>query len=147
MKKGKFVEFISALLIFLFLYAAFSKLFNREELHSDMYNQPIPRWLSFLLVWTLPPSEIAIACCLLFERTRRLGLFAAAGLLSVFTLYIAAILLHFFSWTPCSCGGVFKKLGWQEQLLVNLGFIVLTVLGILAVTKERARRGNTIIHH
>jgi len=144
------MEFISGSLILLFTYAAFSKLFDLEAFSGDLHNQPIPRWLASFLIRVLLPLEILIACCLLFQRTKKIGLYASLGLLSVFSVYIVAVLLHFFPRTPCSCGGLFKHLSWQEQLWVNLGFMALSLTGILVEARKQEKsinKRNSIIHH
>ncbi len=130
MKKSKIIEIFAGLLILLFVYAAFSKLFDHQKFSEDMHNQPFPRWMASFFVWSVPSIELLISGCLLFERTRKTGFYASLFLLTLFTLYIAAILLHFFPRTPCSCGGVIRKLSWQQHLWFNLFFMTLSVAGI-----------------
>ena len=122
--------FVPALLVLLFMYTGFTKLFAPVAFLDTLYKQPFPHAMSDWLAYAVPAGEITVAACLLFERTRTAGLFGAFGLLTLFTLYIAAILLHFFYKTPCSCGGVFRHLSWQQHLWVN---ILLTGLAITAL--------------
>lgn len=78
----------------------------------------------------VPVSEIIICVLLLFPRYKPAGLFAAYGLMVMFTAYIF-IILNYTSFVPCSCGGVLEKLGWQSHLIFNMFFVFLAVLGII----------------
>lgn len=147
MKKGKIVSVIYALLVLLFMYTACSKLLDLETFRGNMYNQRVPRWGATLLIWGLPPAEIAVVCCLLFRRTQRMGLYLSLTLLTIFSIYITAILLHFFSKTPCSCGGIFHHMTWQQHLWFNLTFIVLIILALSLDEKSPPPSNHAIIHH
>lgn len=125
------VEIISALLILLFLYAALSKWMDMAAFTKAMHNQPFPHWMADTLAWTLPPVEIAVAILLMFRRTQLIGFTASLILMTLFTLYILAILLHLFPRVPCSCGGVIKQLGWNAHLVFNLFFVFISILAIV----------------
>jgi hypothetical protein len=132
MKKRQVVlESISALLIMLFLYASVSKFLDFTRFIGEMNNQPLPNSWTPFLVWTVPSVEIAISVALIFERTRMVGLIASLALMTLFTIYAGAILLHFFAYVPCSCGGVIRKLTWPQHLVFNLFFVALSVIGII----------------
>jgi len=130
--KGHFIAFLNlagpGLLVLLFSYAGFNKLFALKDFSGTLSNQPIPHALAPLLAAGLPCLEILTAGFLLFPRTRTAGLYLSLGLLTLFTGYVAAILLHFFPRTPCNCGGLFRTLSWQEHFWVNVAFLALTVL-------------------
>ena len=130
-KRQVFLEIISALLIMLFLYASISKFLDFQRFIAEMNNQPFPNEWTPFLVWIIPPLEIAIALSLMVERTRLIGLFAALVLMTLFTIYTCFVLFHFFSYVPCSCGGVIRKLTWNQHLVFNLFFVVLSVTGIV----------------
>jgi putative oxidoreductase len=68
---------------------------------------------------------------LIFERTRMVGFISSFVLMTLFTIYTGAILLHFFDYVPCSCGGVIRKLTWPQHLVFNLFFVGLSVTGIV----------------
>jgi len=129
-RRQVFLESVSGLLILLFLYASISKFLDFGTFYHDLNNQPLPdSWTPFL-VWFIPCTEIAISIALLFERTRLLGFYASLVLMSLFTIYAIMILLHFFAYVPCSCGGVIKHLTWPQHLALNLLFLVLAASGI-----------------
>jgi len=130
------IELISSLLILLFLYASISKWFDFKTFVGDMNNQPFPNWMTPLLVWGVPLIEILLAIGLMFERTRTKALYGSLILMSAFTIYTLTVLMHFFSYVPCSCGGVIKKLSWSQHLFFNLFFVVITLIAIL-LRKER----------
>lgn len=130
-KRQVVLESISALLIMLFLYASVSKFLDFQRFIGEMNNQPLPNSWTPFLVWTVPSLEIAISVALIFERTRMAGFIASLALMTLFTIYAAAILLHFFEYVPCSCGGVIRKLTWPQHLVFNLFFVGLSVAGII----------------
>ena len=136
------IECISALLILLFLYASLSKFIDFKTFTGEMNNQPLPNSWTPFLVWFIPCTEIAISLALLFEYTRLLGLYASLVLMGLFTIYTVIILLHFFSYVPCSCGGVIKRLTWGQHLVFNLFFVALSVYGI---TLQRRKFFKSII--
>lgn len=131
MRRRILIEVIAALLIFLFLYASTSKWLAFGEFIGEMNNQPFPNWMTPYLVWTIPSLEVLTAGCLVFERTRLWGLWGAFALMTAFTVYTITVLLHFFQYIPCSCGGIIKNLSWKEHLVLNLFFLLLAVAGLL----------------
>jgi putative oxidoreductase len=130
-KRQVLLECASALLIMLFLYASVSKFLDFKTFTGEMNNQPLPNSWTPFLVWFIPCSEILISLALIAERTRLIGFYAALVLMGLFTLYSMAILLHFFAFVPCSCGGVIKKLTWPQHLVFNLFFVALSLTGIV----------------
>src|ERR1700735_5679553 len=130
-KKQVLLECICALLILLFLYASISKFLDFKTFIDQMNNQPLPNSWTPFLVWAIPLLEIAISIALLFEYTRLLGLYASLALMILFTVYTGIILLHFFPYIPCSCGGVIQKLTWTQHLILNLFYIALSGIGII----------------
>jgi putative oxidoreductase len=130
-KKQVTLECVCALLILLFLYASVSKFLDFKTFIGQMNNQPLPNSWTPFLVWAIPLLEIAISITLLFEYTRLLGLYAALVLLIIFTVYTGIIMLHFFAYVPCSCGGVIRKLTWGQHLILDLFYLFISVLGII----------------
>jgi putative oxidoreductase len=141
-KKQVMIECVAALLIVLFLYASLSKFLDFKTFTGEMNNQPMPNSWTPFLVWIIPCSEVAIALALLFEYTRLLGLYASVVLMALFTLYTLVILLHFFSYIPCSCGGIIKKLTWRQHLVFNFFFVALSLFGLIL---QRSQFSKTII--
>lgn len=138
-KKQLLIECICALLILLFLYASVSKFLDFRRFISEMNNQPFPNSWTPFLVWAIPLLEISISITLLFEYTRRIGLYASLALMVTFTLYTGMVLFHVFSYIPCSCGGVIQKLTWPQHLLLNLFYVVLSIAGIIIHRRNRLK--------
>jgi putative oxidoreductase len=136
MNRKIILEIISSLLILLFLYASASKFLDFSGFAGDMNNQPFPHWIKPWLLWGIPPLEVLISLALLFEKTRMAGLVASLALMLAFTIYSVLILLHFFRYVPCSCGGVIKKLTWGQHLVFDLFFVGLSLMGILFQRKR-----------
>jgi putative oxidoreductase len=130
-KKQVTLECVCALLILLFLYASISKFLDFKTFIDQMNNQPLPNSWTPFLVWAIPLLEISISVLLLFEYTRLFGLYTSLIMMVVFTIYTGIILLHFFPYIPCSCGGVITHLTWSQHLLLNLIYTALSVLGII----------------
>jgi len=130
------LEGIVALLILLFLYASVSKILDFDRFIGEMNNQPFPNSWTPFLVWAIPSLEIAIALALMIERTRMAGLIASLVLMTLFTLYTGSVLLHFFAYVPCSCGGVIRKLSWPQHMVFNLFFVALSIIGIILQRKK-----------
>ena len=130
MKKPILVTLIAALIILLFLYASLSKILSFHQFVGEINNQPLPNsWTPFLSV-AIPAAEVLISVLVAFERTRLAGFWLSLFFMSVFTVYAIVILLHGFSYIPCSCGGVIEHLTWPEHLLLNISYVVLSGLGI-----------------
>jgi uncharacterized membrane protein YphA (DoxX/SURF4 family) len=130
MQIRRLAGWIPAVLVLLFAYSGCSKLFDLESFTRTLYSQPIPQAVIPLLAIALPCLELATAVYLLFDRTRLVGLYSALALLTVFTLYIGAILIHLFSKVPCSCGGIFRWLSWGQHLWLNLTLLILAATAV-----------------
>jgi uncharacterized membrane protein YphA (DoxX/SURF4 family) len=136
MKKDIALKIICTLLVFLFVYASVSKFANWTTFVGDMNNQPFPAFVKPILVWAVPLAELAIVTLLIFDTTRLLGLYASLLLMVAFTFYTGVVLMHFFKYIPCSCGGIIKDLSWQQHLVFNLFFVVISLIGILKYPLE-----------
>jgi len=131
MKKQIVIESIVTLLVMMFLYASFSKYFDFGGFQRAMYRQPFPHTFSTILIAIIPPIEVIVSILLIAGKTRKKGLWGALILMTLFTAYIAAILLHFFPKVPCSCGGVISRLNWQQHLVFNIFFLGLAITGLI----------------
>jgi hypothetical protein len=130
MKKTTIVEIISALLLFLFLYAALSKLLDFDKFRYQISQSPFITRISRFVVWAIPISEILISVALFVRRTRSAGLYSAFFLMLLFTGYIF-IMLRYSPYLPCSCGGVLSGMSWKQHFVFNLVFTGLSLSGIV----------------
>jgi len=129
-------EIIAHMLAFLYTYTAVSKWYDWEATRISMTNQVFPEWLSTILLYSLPPAELALAILLVGRRTVGPALWISFGLLTVFTGYISLVLMGVFDRVPCSCGGVVSALGWEEHLFFNLFFLLVNSIAL----KRRSKR-------
>jgi uncharacterized membrane protein YphA (DoxX/SURF4 family) len=128
--KSIFIEVICMLYILLFVYAATSKLFDFENFQVQLGQSPLLSAFTDWISIVVPVIEYVICILILIPKFRLIGLFAAYGLMAMFTIYIF-IILHYTSFVPCSCGGVLEKLNWNQHLIFNIFFVVLAALAIL----------------
>ena len=137
MKSHSVLSVITSLLILLFIYAAVSKWLDFDRFQRQMQLQALPLFLRFSAPWFLPPLELVTGLLLLYQRTRRTGLYFALALLATFSIYILLALLQVYPRVPCSCGGVLKYMGWRTHFFFNLFFLLLTLVGIFLENRER----------
>src|SRR5579871_2588254 len=115
-KKQVTLDCVCAMLIGLFLYASTSKFLDFSTFIGQMNNQPLPNSWTPFLVWAIPLLEILASVALIFDRTRLTALYVSFGLMMIFSVYTAMVVLHFFPYVPCSCGGVIQNLTWPQHL-------------------------------
>ena len=136
MKQHVAIVLLSSLLLFLFGYTGISKLMDPEGFRTTLSRTPFIATGAAALAVAIPLAELVIVLLLLFPATRLKGLYASAGLLVLFTGYLAGMLL-FAPHLPCRCGGVISGMGWWAHVGMNVGLTGLTVWGIRGM---RARR-------
>jgi uncharacterized membrane protein YphA (DoxX/SURF4 family) len=137
MKRAALIDVIVTLIVCMYLYASSSKYFDFPAFQRAMHNQPFPSWFSTSLTWFIPPVEIAVTILLLFGKSRKTGFLASTVLMGLFTIYVAAILLHLFPRVPCSCGGIIRLLTWNQHLLFNVFFLIISFIGWRLTLKPR----------
>jgi hypothetical protein len=123
------VPVVSYLYILLFVYAAVSKILDFGNFRAQLGQSPLLSAFAGVVSYGVPAAELAIALLLSIPWSRRIGLYAAAVLMAMFSAYII-IILNFSSFVPCSCGGVLEKMGWTTHLAFNLVFVLLGMLGV-----------------
>lgn len=132
---------ISFLYAALFIYTGVSKLRDAKSFHASLNASPLLEPFAAVLTYAIPGFEILISLLLLFntelkigERTipsRKVGLIAGGGLMSLFTLYIATMLtVYDKEHLPCTCGGFISQLSWWGHIPFNLIFVVLAFYAI-----------------
>lgn len=144
MKRHLVVEVISLLFIVLFVYAAVAKLLDYEKFAIQIGQSPLLTNFAGFAAWFIPAVEISIALMLAFQKVRLIALYAAFGLMIMFTTYIFVI-LNFSDHIPCSCGGVLEKLGWREHMVFNIVFVLLALTGIVLLSGKQQAAGTVAI--
>jgi hypothetical protein len=139
MKRNHIIEIISSLLIVLFVYTALSKLLDYTSFREVLSKSPLIGGKAAAIALALPIIEGLVSALLFVPRTRLWGFYSSAALISVFTLYLA-YMINFTPKLPCSCGGVLKQMNWNQHLVFNIFFLVLSVTGLVLERKRIKRK-------
>lgn len=132
--KKSVVEIISTFLIVLYLYTGISKLITFVVFKEQLYDSPVLNNFASLISWLLPTSEFIISFLLFYPHFRIWGLYSSLVMMSIFTIYVSAIL--FIDETlPCSCGGILSELSWPGHLIFNF---LCVLINVLAIRMERS---------
>lgn len=137
----KILDWITYLFIALFIYTAASKLMTLSAFEKVLSKVPLIGNFSHFIAWTVPVLELVIGALLIIPFTKKLGLYAALGLMLVFTAYLGYMFLSMPAEDlPCSCGGVVSLLSWQQHIWFNLGFVGLGITGLILYKKQKKLR-------
>ncbi|NLR68897.1 hypothetical protein HGH92_31640 [Chitinophaga varians] len=137
MKRQSLLEVAALAYILMFSYAAASKLFDVKLFTRQLRLQPFNlSWVPFM-VWAIPTVELLVVLLLILPKYRLKGLYAAIGLMIVFTAYILVAKSGVFKYIPCSCGGVISKLTWTQHLWFNLIFLIIGLLPFIIPASRR----------
>ncbi|MFI2744501.1 MauE/DoxX family redox-associated membrane protein [Zhouia sp. PK063] len=129
------VTLISYLLVFLFIYAAVSKLLDYQKFQVQLLKSPLLTPYAHSIAWSIPLIELLVCVLLLLPQLQLLGLYAAYSLMLAFTGYIV-IILNYSPYVPCSCGGILSSMGWTTHLVFNLVVTLLSFIAILLYYKH-----------
>jgi uncharacterized membrane protein YphA (DoxX/SURF4 family) len=141
--RNKIADAVALLLILLFIYASTYKLIGFEKFHVQLTQSPLLTPFAHLISWLIIVIELAVSVLLFFRRFRLTGLFASYGVMLLFSGYIITI-TRFSRYVPCSCGGVLEAMTWNQHLLFNGVFVILTVIAILFFQKDQVNPKNGI---
>jgi len=128
--------------ILLFVYAALTKLLDYQKFVVQLGQSPILTDYAQVLAVVVPFIELGISLMLIFAKTRLKGLYAAFGLMVMFTTYIV-LASRFSDYVPCSCGGVLEGMTWTQHLIFNTVFVLLALIGILLQPNIRSVDSST----
>jgi uncharacterized membrane protein YphA (DoxX/SURF4 family) len=143
MKKNTILEIISIWFVVLFLYTGISKLMDYSVFREQIGQSPVLKPFAAWIAWMLPLGEFAVAVLLFLPHTRLKGMYATLCMMTLFTLYIGAI-LTLDDHIPCSCGGVIELLSWKGHLIFNGICIGLAASGILLQRTKRFSHAHSI---
>jgi hypothetical protein len=116
------------LLIFLMLYASISKIFEYNIFIQQLSLSPFfaighTKTVAFLVL----SLEMIIAVLFLIPRAQNIAFLSSLCLLTSFTVYIHII--QYSEFIPCSCGGILGKLSWNDHIIFNIFFIIISFFG------------------
>lgn len=129
------ITIVSYLYIFLFVYAAVSKLLDFENFQIQIGQSPLLSAFAGPLSVLVPGLELLIVLLLCISKFRFWGLLACFQLMVLFTMYIYFV-LHYSANIPCSCGGILEALGWGEHLVFNVIFLLLALVSLFLYTSQ-----------
>ncbi len=135
MRKNTAIPIIRFLLIFLFVYAATSKLAGHAMFRVQLTRFPVLGGYGSFLSWCIPAAEYIVVVLLFIPRWFLTGLYASATLLFLFTAFLI-VMVSFNTNLPCSCGGVIAQLSWKQHIAFNLFFLGLSLTGIYLKRKN-----------
>jgi len=133
MKKKVITEVIASLLVILFIYTGLMKLTDYNVFKLQLSKSPFITAYAGILSWSLPVIELTVASLLVYSKTRLKGFYASFFLMIMFTAYVYAMLNHS-DYLPCSCGGVISSMSWQQHLVFNSIFVLLSLAGIVLLS-------------
>lgn len=131
MNPHPFIILITGLLIILWAYSSFSKLYELKKFKMAMMTQVFPKWISRILIYLVPGSEIILIMLLLIPGTRLIGMYASLFMMAAFTIYVGAAVIGLYPKRPCACGGLFGRLGWEKHLKLNIVLTLIALVGVL----------------
>lgn len=127
---------MSAVILFLFVYTAISKLADHERFRDALHSSSLLRNYAGLLAWAIPVTELLIALLLFVPATRLKGLYSSLVLLLLFTMYILWMILYA-AHLPCRCGGFISELSWKQHVWFNVFFIGVSIAGIISSKRNK----------
>jgi len=141
MNRQIIITVCTALLILLFVYTGIYKILTPGIMEMDLSKPEQPeilKNLSTLLAYAIPLSELTIASMLLSSKYRKIGFLSAFVLMLLFTGYVVYILYNYHQGVrrPCTCGGIFRTLTWENHLIVNIFFTSIALFGFFYTRKK-----------
>ncbi|AZA73781.1 MauE/DoxX family redox-associated membrane protein [Chryseobacterium indoltheticum] len=133
--KTRFVEIVSYFFILLFCYASISKILDFENFQIQIAQSPLLSAFADIVSYSVLIIELLVSSVLVFEKTRRLGLYCSFVLMIAFTVYIYLI-LNYSDFIPCSCGGILEDMDWKTHLIFNIATVILAAVAIFLQSAE-----------
>ncbi|WP_316846852.1 MauE/DoxX family redox-associated membrane protein [Pedobacter psychrodurus] len=121
--------------LFLFAISAYDKITDHERFLKGLAKVKYVGNFAPAVSYLVPIGEIAVCLLLSISKTVRLGLYGFIGLMGIFTLHIAVMLL----WAeklPCHCNLIIEKLSFGQHLIFNIAFILLAFLELWLKTNN-----------
>lgn len=126
---------VSIFFVILFCYACISKILDFRNFQSQLGQSPGLAGYEIVVAYGIISLQMITVILLCFQTFRILGLWFTFGILSVFAGYVAFILIYSEN-LPCTCIGLFEKISWKGNLILNIGLIITTVTGIIVQRSE-----------
>ncbi|MCZ2336998.1 MAG: hypothetical protein LC127_02145 [Chitinophagales bacterium] len=128
---------ISIFFAILFSYAAMSKSLDfknfAEKLAQSLGLQGSGETVAYLII-ALTTMTVLMLC---YRTFRFWGLLLAFGMLTVVTAYNGFILMDSKN-LPCTCIGLVEKMTWKDNLVLNAGLMITSLIGILMLRIQKS---------
>jgi Methylamine utilisation protein MauE len=136
MKKTLLVDIICYFFILLFLYTGAAKLMDTHLFKEQLLSSPLLGSMAGIIAWALPIGELLLAIALFIPRLRLKALYFTLALMTLFTVYVVAI-LFMDNHLSCSCGGIIEELSPRQHVLFNSACVILSVVAIVVERKQQ----------
>lgn len=129
---------VSIFFVILFCYASISKISDFQNFQSQLGQSAGLAGYEIVIAYSIIFLQIITVILLCYQPFRILGLCFTFGILSVFTGYVAFILIYSEN-LPCTCIGLFEKISWKENLILNIGLMTIALAGIFSAQKRNQK--------
>ncbi|MDH6253389.1 ABC-type multidrug transport system permease subunit [Chryseobacterium sp. H1D6B] len=129
---------VSIFFVILFCYASISKILDFRNFQSQLGQSPGLAGYEIVVAYGIISLQMIAVILLCFRTSRFLGLWITFGILSVFAGYVAFILIYNKN-LPCTCIGLFEKINWKGNLILNIGLITIALAGIFIAKKRNQK--------
>ncbi len=137
--KNKILLILRLSLILLFSYTTFHKLIDLHLFRQTLMKSTlIEEYQINFLLYFIPVIEIVTIFFLISDKYIT-GFYMSLLLMLTFTMYLIA-LNNFSFYKGCSCGGIFNEMSYFEHIVVNLLFIVISLVSILMNTEKPSNK-------
>jgi len=123
------IDISTALFILLFIYTAANKIWKFSNFDWVLSTLPGIGSYHTLIAYSVPVAELITSVLLIFNPTKRIGLFLSMLLMLFFSSYLLFI-LQYSKELPCNCGGVLSQLSWKQHIIFNLCFLLLALISL-----------------
>ncbi|REC67332.1 hypothetical protein DRF58_15580 [Epilithonimonas hispanica] len=107
-----------------------------ENFQIQIAQSPLLSAFSNVMSYGVLVIELAICILLIFERSRKIGLYSSFVLMVSFTVYIYMI-LNYSEFIPCSCGGILEKMDWKTHLIFNIATVIIAAFAVILYSDSK----------
>ncbi|WP_349680557.1 MauE/DoxX family redox-associated membrane protein [Flavobacterium sp. UBA7680] len=137
--KNKILLILRLSLILLFSYTTFHKLIDLHIFRQTLMKSTlIEEYQINFLLYFIPVIEIVTIFFLISDKYIT-GFYMSLLLMLTFTMYLI-VLNNFSFYKGCSCGGIFNEMSYFQHIVVNLFFIVISLVSILMYTEKPSNK-------
>ncbi|WP_111422233.1 MauE/DoxX family redox-associated membrane protein [Flavobacterium sharifuzzamanii] len=136
--KNKILQILRLFLIVLFGYTAFHKLIDLHLFRQTLMKSTlIEEYQIDFLLYFVPTIEI-FTILLLISKKYIHGLYISLLLMTTFTIYLI-VLNNFSFYKGCSCGGIFNDMTYFEHIIINITFIIISLVSIILHSDNKSK--------